>query len=224
MSAGAAMFPQLARKRLLLAGGLGILFAGAVAVLWFTTSGPRRKAAREQVFREKDPPPTWNTAAMVKDLPVVEGALHVLAWEIVDDGERVLERCLVLTQYGKSRPDGTTCALAYLNRAPQYGEKARWGSPSIHYDPWPEFIPPTLGWKLYKTLPSDKEIAKFLADRMWAQDVNPYTASGRDGEKRYEPKLIDGGVCRDTWQEIFDREPSPDLFPELLAEAAPGKD
>src|SRR5262245_43306092 len=92
------------------------------AVLWFAVVGSGGKQ-RVTVFREKDPPATWNVSEVDDRLPDGQGYLHVLAWEIVDDGESVLERCLVLKRYSRLRPDGTSCVLAYLNRHPR-DEKA----------------------------------------------------------------------------------------------------
>lgn len=170
----------------------------------------------------KDAPANWKPAELNEEMPYRwdEGPVRVLVWEVVDDGERVMERCLVVKQYKEPSKDGEAFAFGYLVRHPK-AKKPAWHAMTLWITPDPEFKnPPAIwGYECYKSAPSDKEVAKFLGDRGWASEVTPHEAYGIFGgvaqTKMLRPKVTDGGVCRAAWKAALGRDPDPKLFPEL---------
>jgi hypothetical protein len=187
------------------------------------------------VLRLNEPPASWDMAAMDQEMPFPweAGPRHILLWEVVRDGEEVAERCLVFKQYARPSDRGETCALGSLYRHPKE-ENPKWAIDMIHIAPDPDFKNPW-GWRwgyaCFKSLPTDKEIAAFLAEWRWTNALKPYVAftlSDEDAnhqskvvERRHTPRLTDGGVNRIAWKEVFGHEPPVELFPaDLFSELA----
>jgi hypothetical protein len=176
-------------------------------------------------LREKDPPKSWKLAELNKPMPYHwdDGTVRVLAWEVIADGKDVMERCLVIKQFSKKTDDGESCALGYLLRSPKT-KKPEWVARTfwITPDPAGRNSPAIWGYECYSSVPTDKEIAKFLSQRRWRAETEPSRAYAFGGDKveviDHDPKLVDGGICAGAWKKVFDRKPTAELFPELSVE------
>jgi hypothetical protein len=161
-------------------------------------------------------PAGWNLSDMAEAMPYrwERGSLYVLVWEVIDDEQRIYDRCLVLKQYDQPCERGETCALGYLRRIHEVG-KSKWQAVRIigRVARNGELLPPLFGFSMYQSLPTDEEIESFLKEQGWTGAFSVRWALGNG--KEYHPKLLDGGLCRATWVQVFGREAPEKLFPEL---------
>jgi hypothetical protein len=170
---------------------------------------------RTKMLRLKEPPLSWDIAALDKEMPYPwkAGSTHILLWEVIKEREHVHECCLVLKQYARPSDAGETCALGSFSRNPK-DKKPIWTVDMMHLAPggWRR------GYECYKALPTDKEMGAFLQTWMWPVAVKPsvgYTLSdGKVVELHHNPQLIDGGLNGAAWKKVLGHEPSAKLFPE----------
>jgi hypothetical protein len=174
-----------------------------------------------------DPPPKeWKLDEINNGLPLrwEKGTVHVLAWEvIVDDRPHEFTQILVFKRFDQpTEKDGHRCVLAHLYRDPKDKEWPWRGPMRIPAPPPPGEKMPSLsdaqlwGHEFYDDPPSEVKFKLFLEHTMWTPRLGTARSVFSDGEKRsITTKLSKGGVDRERWKKLFDRDVPVKLFPEL---------
>lgn len=170
-------------------------------------------------LRTQPRPREWTTDKINEGLPLrwEKGMVHVLAWEVFEDGRRKgFTQVLVLKKFDKPTEDGGH----------------RWVLAQVYYDPkeilpwhrWMLIVEPVeLGEKMPKLTdaqlygyefcndpPTDAQIKVFLQEADWT----PFLVD-ESGNRTMVRGVSVGGVDRKAWKELFGRDVPTELFPEL---------
>lgn len=191
--------------------------------LTLLASGP------EQPFllRTDAPPSEWKVDQINEGVGFGKGVVHVLAWEVIEertsDGRRSeVKQVLVLKRFDQPTKTGKSWVLARVRYHPD--DKA-WRTSTLHSMP----VAPgetidqmtdamRLGWELYKDVPNDIEIETFLRDSRWTPKLGAGKVIVLDKKVltlTTTTKLTSGGIDREIWKRLFERDVPATLFPEL---------
>ena len=184
-------------------------------------------------LRTDAPPKEWQADAINNGLPYrwKKGTVHLLAWEVIedrsDDGKTTTtNQVLVLKRFDQPiERDQHRWVLAQVYYFPNDKDRP-WRRDMIHIRPaFPgekRTMPPgafIFGHEFYQELPTDKQIEIFLRDARWTPRLGPYQAftmaDGKVVTLNYVRTLTAGGIDPTLWKQMFGRELSTNLFPEL---------
>jgi hypothetical protein len=183
--------------------------------------------AAEAAFplRTEGMPKEWKLEEINDGLPYrwEPGEVHVLAWEVIeDDRPWKVTQALVLKRFDKpTEKGGHRWVLAQVYQQTRDAERP-WATPFRPPPPFPKGAADpqpsdahVFGYEFFAKPPSDAQIAKFLAETHWTPRLGKEKTATVDGTRILTTTLTAGGVDRDLWKKLLERDMKVELLPEL---------